>query len=136
MSNYLPDLRQGDEYIVCIDMSGWDAEKKIQVHEPTDLTGYKAWFTLKKDFLDTDEQAALQFSSIAGTNDADNPLGGIMYLVIPSSIMSNVQAGVYFYDVQIKRPGSAGEGIKTLLPPWDDPTDTIQVLPQITRAIE
>jgi hypothetical protein len=129
MSDYLPDLRQGDEYTIAIDMSGDGVN-------PTDLTNYKAWFTLKKDILDTDQQAALQFSSIAGTNDADNPLGGIMYLVIPSSIMANVEAGVYFYDVQIKRPSSPGEGIKTLLPPWDNPNDKIQVLPQITRAIE
>lgn len=129
MSNYLPDLRQGDECTIAIDMTNGGVNS-------TDLTDYKAWFTLKKDILDTDEQAALQFSSVAGANDADNPTGGIMYLVIPSSIMNNVEAGVYFYDVQIKRPGSAGEGIKTLLPPWDDPNDTIQVLPQITRAIE
>ena len=52
MSDYLPDLRQGDEYTLCIDMSGWDAEKKIQVSEPVDLTGYKAWLTLKKDFAE------------------------------------------------------------------------------------
>ena len=129
MSNYLPDLRQGDEYTIAVDMSNGGVN-------PTDLTGYKAWFTLKKDILDTDEQAALQFSSVAGDNAADNPTGGIMYLVIPSSMMNNVEAGVYFYDVQIKRPAAAGEGIKTLLPPWDDPNDTIQVLPQITRAIE
>jgi len=37
--------------------------------------------------------------------------------------------------VQIKRPGADGEGIKTLLPPWDDPNDTIQVLAQITQAV-
>lgn len=129
MSSYLPDLRQGDEYTIVIDMSNGGVNQ-------TDLTGYKAWFTLKKDILDTDEQAALQFSSVVGANDADNPTGGIMYLVIPSSIMNGIESGVYFYDVQIKRPGAAGEGIKTLLPPWDDPNDTIQVLPQITRAIE
>jgi hypothetical protein len=128
MSDYLPDLRQGDEYTLCIDMANDGVN-------PTDLTGYKAWFTLKKDFADLDSQAALQFSSVAGDNASDTPLLGKIYLVIPSSIMSNVEAGVYFYDVQVKRPGADGEGIKTLLPPWDNPLDTIQVLAQVTRAI-
>jgi len=128
MSDYLPDLRQGDEYTIAIDMGGDGVN-------PTDLTNYKAWFTLKKDILDTDEQAALQFSSVAGDESNDDPTHGKMYLVIPSSIMNNVQAGVYFYDVQIKRPGADGEGIKTLLPPWDDPNDKVQVLAQITQAV-
>jgi hypothetical protein len=128
MSDYLPDLRQGDEYTLCIDMSNDGVN-------PVDLTGYKAWFTLKADLSDGDSQAALQFSCVAGSEESDKPEQGLMYMVIPSSIMRNVMPGIYLYDLQIKRPGAVGEGIKTLLPPWDNPLDMIQVLGQVTQAV-
>lgn len=132
MANYIDDLRQGDEVTIKIDMSNVD---EIPVTPPTDLTGFKFWFTLKKDVLDGDELAALQVSTTAGDSDNDDPINGIVYLTIESDVMATVEAGTYFYDLQMKRPSATGKGIKTILPPIGDPIDPIIVYPQVTKAV-
>ena len=134
MANYCDDLRQGDERILKIDLSGLD-DKGVRIAPATNLTGYKFWFTLKKDLLDLDSAAAVQVSTVAGDNENDTPIDGIVFLTLSSSVLANVLPGTYFYDLQMKRPGSDGEGIKTILPPIYDPIDPIIVYPQVTRAI-
>lgn len=134
MANYCDDLRQGDERILKIDMSGLD-DKGVRIAPATDLTGYKFWFTLKKDILDLDENAALQVSTVAGDDVNDTPADGIVYLTLSSLALANVLPDTYFYDLQMKRPGADGEGITTILPPIYDPIDPIIVYPQVTQAI-
>jgi len=134
MANYCDDLRQGDERVLKIDMSGLD-EKGVRIAPTTDLTDYKFWFTLKKDILDLDVNAALQVSKVAGDSANDTPAEGIVFLTLSSSALANVLPGSYFYDLQMKRPGANGEGITTILPPIYDPIDPIIVYPQVTQAI-
>lgn len=133
MANHLPNMRVGDEYTLRIVIKQEDGTAQ-------DITGYKFWLTLKSGTdlatasAQTDAQAALQQSTTAGDQDADDVLNGIAYLVVPSDTMKNVAAGEYFYDVQAKKPGADGEGITTILPPIDDVEDLITVYPEITKA--
>lgn len=124
MAAFIPDMRVGDEYTL-----------KIQYPAGTNITGYKFWLTLKTNAADLDAAAALQYSTVAGDQPSDEVLNGIAYMVIPSSIMKAVVAGEYLYDVQAKKPGAAGEGIKTLLPPINATDDVVTVFQEITRAI-
>lgn len=124
MAAFIPDMRVGDEYTL-----------KIQYPTGTNITGYKFWLTLKASAADLDNAAALQHSTVAGDQPSDEVLNGIAYIVVPSSIMKAVPAGEYLYDVQAKKPGSAGEGIKTLLPPINATDDVVTVFQEITRAI-
>ena len=123
MAKDITDMRVGDEYTL-----------KIDYGVGVNITGYKFWITLKTAVTDTDLQAVLQYSTVAGNEPADDVLNGIAYIVVPSNIMKTVPAGEYFYDVQAKRPGADGVGIKTLLPKITNTDDIVTVFPEITRA--
>lgn len=134
MANHLPNMRVGDEYTLKIVIKKEDGTAQ-------DITGYKFWLTLKPGAdLNTaaaldDNQAALQQEATAGDQPNDDVVNGVAYLVIPSSVMKDVVAGDYFYDVQAKKPGADGDGIITLLPPITEVDDVLTVYPEITKAI-
>jgi len=133
MANHIPNMRVGDEYTLEIVIKKKDGSAQ-------DLTGYKFWLTLKAGAdlnaaaALTDDDATLQYSTTAGDNPEDDVVGGVVYLVIPSTTMKNVVAGDYFYDVQAKKPGADGEGIITIVPPITEVDDVITVFPEITQA--
>lgn len=124
MAKYLRDMRVGDEYIV-----------QINYGTGVDITGYKFWLTLKASPDLPDDQAALQYTTVAGDEVNDDVLNGLAHLVVPSNITKTVAAGEYYYDVQAKRPDADGVGITTLVPPITDMEDLIAVYQEITRAI-
>jgi hypothetical protein len=134
MANHLPNMRVGDEYTLKIVIKKEDGTAQ-------DITGYKFWITLKggADLATAaavaDIDAGLQHETTAGDQTDDDLIGGVAYLVIPSTVMQNVVAGDYFYDVQAKKPGANGEGIITLLPPITDVEDVLTVYPDITKAV-
>ncbi len=116
----IPSIRNGDDYRL-----------QIQYAVVTDITGYKFWLTLKKDFSDTDEAAVLHVSTVAGNYPMDDPTNGICYLHIPSDVTATLPAGSYYYDLQVK---STANEITTILPPIDDYRARVFVIPQVTRA--
>ena len=119
MATYLQDIRQGDDYVL-----------KFDYGLTNDITGFEFTLTVKESFSDTDANAVLQYSSIAGSDSADNPLIGIAYLRVPASITKNAQAGIYYYDVQVK---TTTGNIATLIPPVDDYKDKVVIAPEVTR---
>lgn len=117
---HLPNLRQGDDYVV-----------EIAYNPVIDITGFKFYLTLKSSFDIQDDAAELQYSTVAGNSLLDNPTAGICFLTVPASVMSNVKAGDYYYDLQaITSTGM----IETLLPPIEDYKFKLKVIPQVTRA--
>jgi hypothetical protein len=118
----IPNIRQGDEYIV-----------RIDTIEAFDFTGYKAQLTLRvhpEAF-----SPSLVQSSTAGDVVTDDPTKGIMHIVVPSAVTAAVEPGTYCYDIRLKRPGPEGDGIKTLIPTVEVPVAWFEVLPQIARSI-
>ena len=120
MATYLQDIRQGDDYVL-----------KFDFGSACDITGYELTLTVKESFTDTDANAVLKYSSIAGSNSADAPLIGISYLMVPADITKLTEAGNYYYDVQVKTPQG---NVATLLPPIDDYKDKIVIAPEVTRV--
>ncbi|CAK0768961.1 hypothetical protein CCP3SC15_3950001 [Gammaproteobacteria bacterium] len=76
---------------------------------PIDITGWKLWVTLKKNFDDPDSSAVLQFGALAGDNPGDNPSAGEIWLQIPAAMTTEIEPGKYVYDVQLVVPGSPPE---------------------------
>jgi hypothetical protein len=120
MSQYLEDIRQGDRY-----------EIKITYPEGTDITGYKFWITLKRQFDDPDSAAVLQTVTTAGNDYRDEPSNGFSFIVIPEYQTANAPKGSYYWDVQARSPEGV---IKTLLPSPEFYNDRIRVVPQVTRG--
>lgn len=119
MATYIQDIRQGDDYVL-----------KFNYGSTNDITGFEFTLTVKESFSDTDANAVLQYSSTAGSDSADNPLIGIAYLRVPAYLTKNAQAGIYYYDVQVKTPTG---NIATLIPPVDDYKDKVVIAPEVTR---
>ena len=126
MSNYLPDMRAGDDYNIQLtvnDLAG----------VPVNITGYKFWFTVKTSFSDLDANAIFQFVTTVGDNANDVALSGICFISVPAAVTKLIAAGSYFYDIQ-QKAGVSG-GLTTVLPPTSDYKDKLVVIPEITRAI-
>ena len=120
MAQFLQDIRQGDEYII-----------KINFGTTNNITGFEFWLTIKSDFDLPDSEAVLQFTTTAGDYSGDDPIHGLVYMVIPSSVTGAAEAGHYFYDLQCKT--STGE-ITTIVPPVDSYKDRILIAPEVTKA--
>ena len=115
MTQYIPDFRRGDT-----------TDIKIQYPTGVDITGYKFWLTLKNNFEDSDADAVYQISTVAGDNDNDDPVHGLVYLTIDIRI----EAGKYYWDIQSKSPDGI---IKTIAPPISDYKNKVTVIPDITE---
>ena len=119
MATYLQDIRQGDDYVL-----------KFDYGSTNDITGFEFTLTVKESFSDTDANAVLQYSSIAGSDPSDDAAHGIAYLVVPSATTKAAEAGVYYYDVQVKTPSG---NIATIIPPVDEYKDKVVIAPEVTR---
>jgi hypothetical protein len=125
MSNYLPNIRAGDDYSI-----------KLIVQKPDltlqNITGYKFWLTLKTSFALNDAEATLQFITTVGSNPNDNAAAGECYIYVSGAQTKTIPAGSYYYDIQQK---TLDGGITTIVPPIEDYKDKIIVVPEITKAI-
>lgn len=117
MSDYIPDIRQGDTYRIQLDYKGLD------------ITGYKHWITLKSDF--SDKTPALQFESVVGDDPSDDPTKGIAFLDIPPNLTATPEQGKYVWDIQVRFPDGFTE---VLLPPKDSFRDKVGVIPKVTAV--
>lgn len=123
MQQDIRNIRQGDEYTICIDMG-----------DTFDLSGYKAQITMRVH--PEANSVVLSQASTAGDSGSDVPARGLMYITIPSSATGSIESGSYCYDIRLKRPGAEGDGIITLLPSIEVPVAWVEVLPQIARSIK
>jgi len=114
----LPDFRAGDTVRI-----------KLQYPSGTDLTGYRFWLTLKKDFADPDP-GAMQVETTAGDHAEDDPENGIVYLVADPSD-TDIPPDKYYWDIQAKSPG--GE-VTTLAPAPTDYKHRVNCVPGVTAA--
>lgn len=121
MATYLEDIRQGDDYTL-----------KVDFGTANNITGFEFWLTLKNDFEDSDAQAVLQVSTVAGDDPADDPTHGIAYVRIPAATTKAVEPSSYIYDLQVKT--STGL-ISTIIPPNSDYKDRVKVIPEVTKDI-
>lgn len=121
MSAVIPDFRQGDTYRI-----------KLQYPEGTDITGYKFFLTLKAEFADEDP-GALQVSTTAGDDWADEPEEGLAYLTAKAEETAEVPAGKYYWDIQ---EITADGDIRTLAPDVANYKSRVTVVPQVTEAVD
>lgn len=120
MATFLQDIRQGDIYIT-----------KLNFGATNNITGYQFWLTIKEDFDLPDSEAVLQFTTIAGSYDGDDPVHGIVYLVIPPETTKLASPGCYYYDLKCKTP----DGLEiTIVPTVDRYKDRITIAPEVTKA--
>lgn len=120
MSQFLPDIRQGDRY-----------EISIRYPAGTDLTGYRFWFTLKRQLEDADSVAVLQVVSDAGSDIHDEPTNGLVFLSALEYLTGSAPKGSYYWDIQSRGPSGQ---VKTIAPPAEFYDDKIRIVPQVTRA--
>lgn len=125
MSNYLPNMRVGDDYSIKLIVQNPDKT-------PQNITGFKFWLTLKTSFALDDAAATLQFITTVGHNPNDNAAAGECYIYIDGEQTKTIPAGSYYYDIQQK---TLDGGITTIVPPIEDYKDKITVVPEVTRAI-
>jgi hypothetical protein len=120
MGEYVKDFRQGDTKVI-----------KINYGAGVDITGWKFWFTLRKEIGDSTYVA--QATTTAGDNPDDDPPNGLAYITLSSADSMTIPAAKYYYDVQVSKGGSPPV-IKTILPPIESYKDRIEVVPGITVA--
>lgn len=120
MSQFLPDIRQGDRY-----------EISIRYPTGTNLTGYRFWFTLKRQLEDADNAAVLQVVCNAGDGQHDEPTNGLVIISALEALTGDTPKGTYYWDVQSRGPDGQ---VKTIAPPAEFYDDKIRVVPQVTRA--
>jgi hypothetical protein len=80
----------------------------VNLDTPVNLTGYKLYFTVKKNRTDLDADALI---TVDWTTHS-SPTTGKTVLIIPSSATTNVKAGQYYFDIQWKTPSLA---VRTLV---------------------
>lgn len=119
MSQYLDDIRQGDDYTI-----------NIKFTSGLNIAGYEFWFTVKNNFTDLDASAVLQHTYIAPTNT--DTAQGILTFNIPNNKTATVPQGYYYYDIQMKDTTGL---ITTILPPVGSYDDQIQFVPDVTKSI-
>lgn len=120
MAKELTDFRQGDTKLI-----------KLNFGVGVDITGYKAWFTLR--VLETDATPTAQAISTAGGNALDDILDGIMYVEMTSAQTKVIPVGKYLWDVQSSIPGSPPQ-ILTVAPSVSRVKEKVSVLIQITKV--
>lgn len=127
MSKYFRPIRVGREYPVVIDYArdcGGSAPSKA---------GHEWWFTLKRELSHTDAQAVLKKKSAEGTQaDADKAVG-IGRIPITSSDTATIPPGKYYWELSEVAPDGS---VRTLLPPPEDYTDQIVVVPAVQASHE
>ncbi len=93
-----------------------------------DITGWQLWFTLKSDPSVLDAEADLQVSTTAGDQSGDDPVNGIMYLVVTSTDTESLALGRYHYDIQRVTPNTTPPSVETIL------RGRLKVLEDVTRS--
>lgn len=127
MAEFLSDFRQGDTKIIKIDYGQGS---------PFDITGWKFFFTMRKDFEDTTPIAA-QVMSTAGDHTLDDVANGLAHLELGSDVSATIAADGYIYDVQRVKPnGLLPVSVLTILPPVANFDDLLTVAPQVTKIID
>lgn len=87
---------------------------------PIDITGWIVFFTVKKSYLDSDDDALIK-KDITSHSDPSN---GKTRLVIEASDTDDMDNGKYYYDIQVKK----GDGkINTVL------NDILELSYDVTR---
>lgn len=91
----------------CIQGDDWNFTATVRSGgDVVDLTGAKAWFTVKVNVDDADEDAVIQIV-IEGSLTTDGK--------IPISVPHNetdIDLATYFYDIQVKLPGNIIKTVK------------------------
>jgi len=96
---------------------------------PIDITDWTLWFTLKIDEHDSDNMAILQVQTTAGDNSLDEPVNGIMFLVLTSIDTDPIDPGLYYYDFQRVVPQIAQpDDVKTII------AGQLKILVDVTRS--
>src|SRR5574343_202270 len=86
-------IRKGDDTPIELSFT-------VNLDTPVNLTGYKLYFTVKKNRSDADASALI---SIDWTTHS-NPTQGKTVLTIPQSATASVKPGQYYFDIQWKTP--------------------------------
>lgn len=120
MAKYTSDFRQGETKTI-----------KINYGAGCDITGWEFWFTLRKDFNDSDPAA--QANTTAGDDVNDDSTAGVAFLTLDSDVSVLIDADKYFYDLRVSKGGTPPV-IKTLFPPVEDYKDKLQVYPSVTKV--
>lgn len=68
--------------------------------EPIPITGWKIYFTMKRDLSYSDDEADLKIDVITH----DDPENGISSIHLSNSQTDELEPAMYFYDIQIKKP--------------------------------
>jgi len=106
MGTYIKDFRQGETKSI-----------KINYGAGCDITGWLFWFTMRKEFDDTDFVA--QATHTAGADANDDPTSGLAYITLPSDVSALIDIGKYYYDVRVSKGGTPPV-IRTIVPPIED----------------
>lgn len=95
---------------------------------PYDLTGHKAWFTIKLNKTDPDSSASILSTTVNGGITLTNPVGGIMTISLTPEETDLLPVGTtLFADVQIRNP--LGKVYTVMF-------DTVQVAQRVTTALD
>lgn len=121
MAKELKDFRQGDTKIIRIDYG-----------TGVDITGFKFWFSLRKEFDDTTPVS--QTSTTAGNHSLDDVANGLAYIQLESDDSSLIPVDKYYWDVQAADTSSPPI-VTTLLPTVKLVKDKIAVLEQVTKTV-
>lgn len=89
---------------------------------PLNISGGKFYFTIKKDYSDTDENAVVQIMNDTFTS----PLSGEAEIVLPSTTTSAIPIGDYVYDIRFIDAAGNSTNIQG---------GTFSVYPTVTRKI-
>ena len=120
MGTYVKDFRQGETKTI-----------KINYGSGCDITGWKFWFTLRKEFNDTTFVA--QATHTAGDDPNDDVANGLCYITMDSDVSELIPAGKYYYDVRVSKGGTPPV-IRTIIPPIDDYKDKVEVVESVTKV--
>jgi hypothetical protein len=117
MAEYLEDIRQGNTIKI-----------ELNYGVDTDITDFEYRLVLKKHYDDSDEDAALYHTKVAGDFEGDSPETGIVYIVLTPEETVLIPFGRYYYELVEVTP--AGE-VFTIVPPTDQYNDKILVAPEV-----
>lgn len=85
--------------IYCGDDVSYTLVFKNSDGSPVDITGWKIYFTIKKDPLMTDVQASLK----KDITEHDDPINGISSIHLSSSETRVLTPFLYYFDIQVKK---------------------------------
>lgn len=106
------EIYQGDDVSFEVNIT----ENKV----PVDITGWKLYFTVKKHYSDTDDDAIFQ----KDVTDHTSPLQGQTHITLTNEETSDAALGNYYFDVQVRDENNK---FQTII------NGRFRVQPQVTR---